>query len=63
MATELHDKSIEDLEALEAKLRNELFRLKVMHFSGQLQKTSELRKTRREIAQVLTVLRERQLSA
>lgn len=63
MATELHDKSIEDLEALEAKLRNELFRLKVMHFSGQLQKTSELRKTRREIAQVLTVIRERQLSA
>lgn len=63
MATELHNKSIEDLEALEAKLRNELFRLKVMHFSGQLQKTSELRKTRREIAQVLTVLRERQLSA
>jgi ribosomal protein L29 len=35
----------------------------VMHFSGQLQKTSELRKTRREIAQVLTVIRERQLSA
>jgi large subunit ribosomal protein L29 len=63
MATELHNKSIEDLEALEAKLRNELFRLKVMHFSGQLQKTSELRKTRREIAQVLTVIRERQLSA
>lgn len=63
MTTELHEKTTEELVELETKLREELFKLKVMHFGGQLQKTSELRKTRRAIAQVLTVLRERELSA
>jgi ribosomal protein L29 len=63
MATELQGKTVEELQALEIKLRDELFKLKIMHFGGQLQKTSELKRARRAIAQVLTAIRERQQAA
>jgi large subunit ribosomal protein L29 len=63
MTTELQGKTVEELKELEMKLREELFKLRVMHFGGQLQKSSELRKTRRAIARVLTAIRERELSA
>lgn len=63
MTTELQGKTVEELKELETKLREELFKLRVMHFGGQLQKSSELRKTRRAIAQVLTAIREQELSA
>lgn len=55
----LRDKSVEELKALEAELREQLFRNRMKHYAGQLDKPSQLRQTRREIARVATVLGER----
>ena len=42
--------------------REELFRLRMQHATLQLSDTSRLRQVRREIAQILTVVRERELA-
>ncbi len=57
-AQELRDKSAQELAELETQLRDELFRLRMKHFTGQLQRVSELKEKRRDIARVKTVLRE-----
>ncbi len=54
-ASELKGKSAGELVELERQLRDELFRLRMKHYSGQLQSVSELRKKRRAIARVKTV--------
>jgi large subunit ribosomal protein L29 len=61
-AQELRDKSEQELVELEKQLRDELFRLRMKHFTGQLQRVSELKEKRRDIARVKTVLRELELS-
>ncbi len=58
---ELRDRSDDQLRKLEDQLNDELFNLKMQHHTGQLQETSELKKTRRDIARVKTILREREL--
>lgn len=58
---ELREKSAGELEEIEQDLRDELFRLRMKHFTGQLQRSSELKEKRRDIARVLTVLREKEL--
>ncbi len=60
-ANELREKSAGELAELEQELRDELFRLRMKHFTGQLQRSSELKEKRRDIARVLTVLREKEL--
>ena len=53
-----------DAEALEIRrqeAKEELFRLRVQHATLQLTATSRLRELRRDIAQVMTVQREREL--
>ena len=62
-AAELQEKSEAELAELEKDLRDELFRLRMKHFTGQLQRVSELKEKRRDIARVLTVLREKQLAS
>ena len=52
-------------EALETKvveLQEQLFRLRVQQSIGQLDNAIKLRETRRDIARVKTVLREKQVS-
>ncbi len=58
-AEELRDKSAEELAQLETELAEELFRLRMKHFTGQLQRVSELKEKRRDIARVKTILREK----
>lgn len=58
-ANELVEKTDRELQELEVQLRDELFRMRLKHFTGQLQKTSDLRRTRRDIARVKTILRQR----
>ena len=41
------------------ELREAQFNLKFQHATGQLENTAQLRKTRRNIAQVMTVLSEK----
>tara|TARA_B100001093_G_C26516777_1_gene879957 strand:- start:123 stop:335 length:213 start_codon:yes stop_codon:yes gene_type:complete len=57
-ANELREKSIEDLRELNDERRRELFDLRFKHYTGQLLDTASLKKTRREIARIETVLRE-----
>ena len=60
-ASELRQKSLEELAELGGELRKELFDLRFKHYTGQLVNTAELRVTRRGIARVETIIRERAL--
>ncbi len=61
-SNELRDKTIDELRGLERKLRDELFMVRMKHYSGQLQKVSQMRELRRDIARVLTVRREKEVA-
>jgi large subunit ribosomal protein L29 len=51
-----------ELQKREAELRDELFRLRFQHHTGQLASPIKLRTTRRELARVLTRMRELELA-
>jgi large subunit ribosomal protein L29 len=57
-ATDLRDKSLEDLEELKKSLRQDVFQNRLKNFTNRLDDTSAIRKARRELARVLTLLRE-----
>ena len=59
--TELRALDREALEMRRAETKEELFRLRVQHATLQLTATSQLGVLRRDIAQVMTVQRERAL--
>ena len=61
-ASELRDLSIEELETKERELVESLFNLKFQHATGQLDNTAQLRKTRKDIARVNTLLVEKRLA-
>ncbi len=50
-----------ELKKRESELRDELFRLRFQHHTGQLQSPIKLRTTRRELAKVLSRVRELEL--
>ncbi len=58
-ASELREKSMGELREMEGELREQYFRLKMQLYTGQLERVSELKSTKRDIARVLTVLKER----
>ena len=60
---ELRGLESKDLARRLGEAKEELFRLRMQHATLQLVDTSRLRQLRREIAQVLTVRRERELAA
>ena len=55
-ATELKEKSEEELNAELINLLREQFNLRMQHSTGQLEKTDQLRTVRRNIARVKTIL-------
>ncbi|ACI17157.1 MAG TPA: 50S ribosomal protein L29 [Coprothermobacter proteolyticus] len=57
--TELREKTTEELEALLKELRAKLVNLKFQLSVGKLTDHTAITKTKRDIARVLTVLRER----
>lgn len=59
-AKDIRDKTTGELREMEAELRDKLFRLKMHHYTGQLESVAELKATKRDIARVLTVMRERE---
>ena len=59
-ASELRDLPIDDLRAREKDLRDQLFRLRIQQSMGQLDASGKVRTTRRDLARVKTVLREKQ---
>ncbi|NCP63571.1 MAG: 50S ribosomal protein L29 [Paraglaciecola sp.] len=58
-ATELKDKSVEELNTELLSLLREQFNLRMQASTGQLEKTDQLRKVRRNIARVKTILTEK----
>ncbi len=59
-AATLRDMSVDELQRKLAELRESLFNLKFQHATGQLENTAQLKRHKRDIARVLTVLREKQ---
>ncbi len=56
----LREKSVGELHELLTEQRSEQFNLRMQHYTGQLEQASQLRETRRTIARILTVLRQRE---
>ena len=61
-ASELREKSVEELKTLSEAERKALFDLRFQHYTGQLMNTASLSKTRRNIARLETVIRELELT-
>lgn len=59
-AQEMKEKSVEELRERERELADQLFALRLQQSIGQLEKPSKIRETRRTLARVLTILRQKQ---
>ncbi len=55
-ASELRELAVEELEQKSRETRDELFNAKVKHATGQLEDMAKLKRLRRDIARVETVL-------
>ena len=53
---ELRELSEDELRAKSQQLRDELFASRIRHSTGQLEDTAKLRRLRRDVARVATVL-------
>ncbi|MEE9121740.1 MAG: 50S ribosomal protein L29 [Syntrophobacteria bacterium] len=58
-ASEFRELSVEELEVKTKELAEAFFNLKFQHATGQLDNTAQLKRTRRDIARVKTVLVEK----
>jgi large subunit ribosomal protein L29 len=61
-AAEMRERSVDELRSLSEERRTELFELRFKHYTGQLVNTAELRRMRRDVARIQTVIRERELA-
>jgi large subunit ribosomal protein L29 len=61
-AAKVREMGLEELRTKVHELQEQLFRLRVQKSIGQLDNAIKLRETRRDIARVKTVLREKQVS-
>ena len=59
-ARDLRDMTVEELRARESDLRQENFNLRFQHGTSQLDNTAGLERVRRDIARVLTVLKDKE---
>jgi large subunit ribosomal protein L29 len=59
----IRDMSADELKSKERELQEQLFRLRFQKSIGQLDNAMKIRQTRRDIARVKSVLRERSASA
>ena len=62
-AEALNDLTPEELFQRLAEAKDQLFHLRFQHATGQLEKTSQLSGTKRDIARLNTELREREIAA
>jgi large subunit ribosomal protein L29 len=60
--SKVREMGAEELAVKERELQEQLFRLRVQQSLGQLDNAIKLRETRRDIARVKTVRREKQVS-
>ncbi|MCB0881332.1 MAG: 50S ribosomal protein L29 [Thermoleophilia bacterium] len=62
-AKEAHQLSDDEIAVGLRDARTALFNLRFQHAQGALERTSEIRSRKREIARLLTIARERELAA
>jgi large subunit ribosomal protein L29 len=62
-ASDMRDQSVEELRGRESELAEQLFALRLQKVTGQLEKPSRVRQVRKDLARVLTVLREKREGA
>lgn len=62
-AKELRTRDVEELGRLEKSLRDELFTFRFQNYTNRLDNTSQISKTRRELARVLTLIEEKRAKA
>ena len=60
---ELHDMTVEELNTKLKDLKEELFNLRFRHAIGQLENSASLKTCKKDIAKVMTILREREIAA
>ena len=58
-ARELRDHTVEELQDKERDLADQLFALRLQKVTGQLEKPARMRDVRKDMARVMTVLREK----
>jgi len=58
-ARELRDQTVEELQDKERELADQLFALRLQKVTGQLEKPARVRGVRKDMARVMTVLREK----
>ncbi len=56
---QLHDKTVEELNAAVAELNQELFNLRFQLHTGHLENTSRIPRVRKEIARIKTALQQK----
>jgi large subunit ribosomal protein L29 len=56
---ELRDQTVEELRDKEKELADQLFALRLQKVTGQLEKPARMRQVRRDLARVMTLLREK----
>lgn len=61
-ASEFKTKTVGELVSLSETKKNELTRLRFRHSMGQLEKTADLKKLKKEIAAINTFVREKELA-
>lgn len=62
-ASELREKTIDELQHREQELAEQLFALRLQKTTGQLEKPAKMRTARKDLARVLTVLNEKKQGA
>jgi large subunit ribosomal protein L29 len=62
-ASELRELSLEELEHRLTDMTQELFNFRFQHATDQLENSMKLRQTRRDIARIETILRERKTAS
>ena len=58
-ASQLRDKSVQELQEQESTLREQIFKLRFQTATGQAENPQRVAMVRKELARVLTVLREK----
>jgi large subunit ribosomal protein L29 len=62
-ATELRELDFEELESRLSEAKRELFNLRFQVVTGQLDNVSRIGQVRRDVARIMTVLREQEIAA
>ena len=62
-ASELREKTVDELQHREQELAEQLFALRLQKTTGQLEKPAKMRTARKDLARVLPVLNEKKQGA